>query len=308
MKPDLSVELCGARLSNPVVTASGTSGYGRELAQFYDLNRLGAFTAKSITLRQRPGNPTPRIAECESGMLNAIGIQSRGVDHFIAEDLPFLKETGVPVIVSISGTSVEEYGKLAAALDGKPGIFALEANISCPNLEAGGCIFGSDPAVAGHIIGLVKAATRLPVIAKLTPNVSDIRVIARAVEASGADAVSLINTLAGMAIDIRTRRPKLANVTGGLSGPAIKPVAVRMVWEVFNTISVPIIGMGGVTTWEDAVEFILAGATAVAVGTALFANPWAPLDIIEGLGSYMESRGIHRLDEIRGKVALPGRS
>ena len=307
MNPDLSVELCGTRLSNPVVTASGTSGYGRELAQFYDLAWLGAFTAKSITVGRRPGNPTPRIAECESGMLNAIGIQSQGVGHFIAEDLPFLRQCGVPVIVSISGTSVEEYARLAAALDGEAGIFALEANISCPNLEAGGCIFGSDPSVAGRIIGLVKAATRLPVIAKLTPNVSDIRVIARAVEENGADAISLINTLAALAIDIRTRRPKLGNVFGGLSGPAIKPVAVRMVWEVFNTVSVPIIGMGGVTTWEDAIEFILAGATAVGVGTALFKTPWAPLDIVEGMRSYMECRGIARLDEIRGKVTLPGR-
>jgi len=307
MKPDLGVTLCGIRMKNPIVTASGTCGYGQELAQFYDLSVLGAFTAKSITLERRAGNPNPRIAECVSGILNSIGIQSQGVRHFIEHDLPFLRRYDVPVLVSISGNYVEDYPKLAAILDREQGISALELNISCPNLERGGCSLGADPEAAGRIVRLVKAATGLPVIAKLTPNVSDITVIARSVEENGADAVTLINTLAGMAIDIQTQRPKLGNVTGGLSGPAIKPVAVKLVWEVSRVVAIPIIGMGGVVTWEDAVEFILAGATAVGIGTALFRDPWVVFEILSGMEKFMESKGIAHLDEIRGKVTLPQR-
>lgn len=307
MKPDLRTNLCGIELKNPIVTASGTSGYGEELAQLFDLNVLGAFTAKSITLEKRAGNPNPRIAECVSGMLNAIGIQSQGVKYFIEQHLPFLRKCGVPVIVSISGNYVEDYPKLAAILDREQGISAIEVNVSCPNLEKGGCSMGSDPEIAGRIVRMVKSSTGIPVIVKLTPNVTDITVIARSVEENGADGLTLINTLTGMAIDIHTRRPKLANVTGGLSGPAIRPVAIRMVWDVYKVVRIPIIGMGGVMTWEDAIEFILAGATAVGVGTALFRNPWVIFEIVDGIEKYMAERGIGRLEEIRGKVQIPRR-
>ncbi len=305
MKPDLSVTLCGFKMKNPIVTASGTCGYGQELARFYDLKALGAFTAKSITLEKRAGNPNPRIAECVSGVLNSIGIQSQGARHFIEHDLPLLKRYDVPVIVSISGNYVDDYGDISAFLDREEGISAIEVNISCPNLEMGGCSFGADPEAAGRIVRLVKSRTRFPVIAKLTPNVSDITVIAKSVEENGADAITLINTLAGMAIDVQTWQPKLGNMMGGLSGPAIKPVAVKMVWDVYRTVQVPIIGVGGIMTWEDAIEFVLAGATAVGVGTALFKNPWVVFEIIDGVEKYLEEKGIPRLEEIRGKVKLP---
>jgi len=307
MKPDISVTLCGIKMANPIVSASGTCGYGRELSQLYALGGLGAFTVKSLTLEKRLGNPTPRIAECVSGILNSIGIQSQGVRHFLEHDFPFLKQYAVPVIVSISGTKVEDYPKLAAILDQEDGISAIEVNISCPNLKAGGCSFGSDPEISGQVIQLVKSSTKLPVIAKLTPNVTDITAIARSVEKNGADAISMINTLSGMAIDIYTQKPKLGNVFGGLSGPAIKPVAIKMVWEVYRAVRIPIIGMGGVMTWEDAIEFILAGATAVGVGTVLFRDPWVVFEIVEGVRTYLETRGIHGLDDIRGKVKLPAK-
>ncbi len=306
MNPDLSVHLCGIKLANPIVTASGTCGYGRELAQFYDLSVLGAFTVKSLTLEKRAGNPTPRIAECVSGLLNSIGIQSQGVKHFIEHELPFLREQNVPVIVSIAGNDADDFPRIAESLDREEGISAIEINISCPNIETG-CGFGTDPEMAGRIVRLVKAKTKIPVIAKLSPNVTDIRVIAQSVEENGADAITMINTLMGMAIDIGTRKPKLGNVIGGLSGPAIKPVAIKMVWDVCQTVRIPIIGMGGVMTWEDAIEFILAGATAVGVGTVLFRNPWVVFDMIEGIRKYLMERGIGRLDEIRGKVVLPGK-
>jgi dihydroorotate dehydrogenase (NAD+) catalytic subunit len=304
VKPELGVNLCGIPLRNPVVTASGTSGYGRELAQLYDLSVLGAFTIKSITLEKRAGNPTPRIAESASGVINSIGIQSQGVRHFIAHELPFLRRCAVPVIASIAATRADEFAKIAAILDQEDGLAALEVNISCPNLEAGGCSFGADPEAAGRIIRQVKESTNLPVIAKLTPNVTDITVVARSVESQGADAISLINTLPAMAVDIWTQQPEIGNVTGGLSGPAIKPVAVKLVWDVYRAVRIPLIGMGGVTTWEDAIEFILAGATAVGVGTALFRDPWVVLDIIKGIEGYMEKRGLASLDEIRGKIRL----
>jgi len=306
MKADLSITLCGFRMRNPIVTASGTCGYGQELARFYDLGALGAFTAKSVTLEKRTGNATPRIAECASGLLNSIGIPSQGVKHFVENDLPFLRRYDVPIIVSISGNYADQYRDIATLLDREEGIAAIEVNISCPNLEMGGCSFGADPEAAGRIVRLVKSKTRFPVIAKLTPNVSDIAVIAKSVERNGADAVTLINTLAGMAIDIQTRRPKLGNVVGGLSGPAIKPVAVKMVWDVHRAVRVPIIGMGGVATWEDAIEFILAGATAVGVGTALFKNPWVVFEIVDGMEKYLEARGVRCLEEIRGKLDFPG--
>jgi dihydroorotate dehydrogenase (NAD+) catalytic subunit len=305
MKPDLTTHLCGIKMANPIVTASGTSGYGEEFSQFYDLKAFGAFTVKSVFLEKRQGNPTPRIAECASGILNSIGIPSNGVRHFIQEGLPVLRRYQVPVIVSIAGTSIDDFPKIAAILDKEDGISAIELNISCPNLEAGGCSFGADPEVSGRIVRRVKSATRLPLIAKLTPNVTDITEIARSVEANGADAVSLINTIGGMAIDIDTRKPKLANIFGGLSGPAIKPVGIKMVWQVYNTVSIPIVGIGGVMTWEDAIEYILAGATAVGVGTALFRDPWVVFDILKGMYRYLEQKGFNRLEDIKGKVKLP---
>jgi len=304
MKPDLSLNLCGIDMANPIVTCSGTSGNGREFARFLDLNLLGAFTAKSITLDKRPGNPTPRIAECTGGILNSIGIQSKGVEHFIQEDLPFLKQYSVPVIVSVSATHQEDYARLAEILDQEDGIKALEVNISCPNLEAGGSSFGADPELSGRIIKQVKDRTRLSVIAKLTPNVTDITLIARSVEANGADAVSLINTVAGMAIDIHSRRPKLGNVIGGLSGPAIKPIAIKKVWDTYRSVSIPIIGMGGINSWEDVIEFILAGSSAVGVGTGLFRNPLVVMDILEGITTFLKENGIERLDSLRGQVEL----
>ena len=305
MKPDLSLNLCGIDMANPVVTCSGTSGNGRELARFLDLDALGAFTAKSITIDKRPGNPTPRIAECTGGILNSIGIQSKGVRNFIDEDLPFLRQYKVPVIVSISGTLMDEYAQLAEILDPQEGIAALEVNISCPNLKAGGSSFGADPLISGQIVKNVKYKTRLPVIAKLTPNVTDITVIARSVEENGADAVSLINTVAGMAIDIHSRRPKLGNVSGGLSGPAVKPIAVKKVWDTYSSVSIPIIGMGGINSWEDVIEFILAGSSAVGVGTGLFRNPLVVMDILEGITTFLKENGIERLDSLRGQVVLP---
>ena len=237
--------------------------------------------------------------------MNSIGIQSKGVEHFVQEDLPFLRQYSVPVIVSISATRQEDYARLAEILDREDGIAALEVNISCPNLEAGGSSFGADPELSGRIINQVKEKTRLPVIAKLTPNVTDITVIARSVEANGADAVSLINTVAGMAIDIHSRRPKLGNVIGGLSGPAIKPIAIKKVWDTYRSVSIPIIGMGGIASCEDVIEFILAGSTAVGVGTGLFRNPLVVIDILEGITAFMEENGIARLDSLRGKVVLP---
>ena len=303
MNPDLSVDLCGIKLANPIVTASGTCGYGRELAQFYDLSVLGAFTVKSLTLEKRAGNPTPRIAECVSGLLNSIGIQSQGVRHFIEHELPFLRQQNVPVIVSIAGNTADDFPRIAEILDREEGISAVEINISCPNMETG-CGFATDPEMAGRIVRRVKAATKIPVIAKLSPNVTDIRVIAQSVEENGADAITMINTLMGMAIDIVTKRPKLGNMIGGLSGPAIKPVAIKMVCEVYQTVRIPIIGMGGVMTWEDVIEFILAGATAVGVGTVLLRDPWVVFDLIDGIRKYLMERGIGRLDEIRGKVEL----
>jgi dihydroorotate dehydrogenase (NAD+) catalytic subunit len=301
MTSDLSVDLCGIRLKNPVITSAGTCGYGRELSEFYDLGKLGAFTVKSLTLEERSGNPNPRIAECFGGVLNSIGIQSRGVRYFIEHDLPFLTHFEVPIIVSIAGINIDEYGKLARILDGESGIAAIEINISCPNLEAGGCSFGSDPEIAGHIVRSVKANTRLPVIAKLTPNVTDIALIARVVERNGADAVSL-NTLLGMAIDITTHKPKLGNTVGGFSGPAVKPVSIKMIWDMYKAVKIPIIGLGGITSWEDAIEFVLAGSTAISVGTALFTNPWVVFEIIEGMSRYLETQHVNSLSELRGQV------
>jgi dihydroorotate dehydrogenase (NAD+) catalytic subunit len=289
---NLQVELAGLVLKNPVMVASGTFGYGREYAEYFDLGILGAVMVKGVSLEPWPGNPPPRIAETPAGMLNAIGLQNPGVDYFITHDLPWLVDQGVTTIVNIVGKTVEEYAAVAARLDQAPGVAALEVNISCPNVKEGGIAFGTDPQMAADVIAAVADSTELPVIAKLSPNVTDITAIAKAVADAGADIISLINTLLGMSIDVDRRKPVLANVMGGLSGPAIRPVAVRMVWQVYQSVDVPIIGMGGIMTTRDALEFILAGATAVAVGTATFRNPTAAVEIIQGLADYCEQHGL----------------
>ena len=289
---NLQVEMAGLVLKNPVMVASGTFGYGREYAEYFDLGILGAVMVKGVSLEPWPGNPPPRIAETPAGMLNAIGLQNPGVDYFIIHDLPWLVDQGVTTIVNIVGMTVEEYAAVAARLDQAPGVAALEVNISCPNVKEGGIAFGTDPQMAADVIAAVADSTELPVIAKLSPNVTDITAIAKAVAVAGADIISLINTLLGMSIDVDRRKPVLANVMGGLSGPAIRPVAVRMVWQVYQSVDVPIIGMGGIMTTRDALEFILAGATAVAVGTATFRNPTAAVEIIQGLADYCEQHGL----------------
>ncbi len=301
---NLSVELAprnprGLRLKNPVMAASGTFGYGTEYADLVPIGRLGAVVCKGTTLKPRPGNPTPRIAETPAGMLNSIGLQNIGVEALIREKAPIWAAWDVPVIVNIAGETVGEFAELAARLDGVPGVAGLEVNISCPNVETG-LEFGTDPAAAAAVTAAVRKATSLPVIVKLTPNVGDIVAVARAVEAAGADAVSLINTLLGMAIDIRTRRPVLGAGFGGLSGPAIKPVALRMVYEVAGAVEIPVIGIGGITTAADALEFLLAGATAVQVGTACFANPRAPIEILDGIAAYLMAAGIADIREVIG--------
>ncbi len=301
---NLAVEVAGIKLKNPVLTASGTFGFGREFAELYDLNLLGGVMVKGTTLNPRLGNPPPRIAETPAGMLNSVGLQNPGVDYVIREEIPWLRQFDVAVIVNVSGHSFDEYAEIAARLDGVPGVDGLEINISCPNVKGGGMAFGTDPKMAAEVIKRVRSKTQLPVIAKLSPNVTDITEIARAVEAEGADAVSLINTVLGMAIDIKTRRPVLANIVGGLSGPAIKPIALRMVWQVAQAVNIPIIGMGGITTAEDAVEFLLAGATAVAIGAGNFYNPRVAVDVIERLKTWLKEEKIKDVNEIVGALIV----
>ena len=279
-------------LKSPVLLASGTCGYGMELMDFMDLDAIGGLVLKGISLRPRPGNPPPRIMETPCGLLNSIGLENVGVDAFIAEKLPVLKDLKSAIIVNILGESVEEYEELAGRLNEVQGIDALEVNISCPNVKAGGVIFGTSPETAKEVTRAVKSATTLPVIIKLSPNVTDITVIARAVEEGGADAISLINTVFGMKIDVEKRMPVLSQVFGGLSGPAIMPIALRMVWQVVRSVDVPVIGIGGITTSNDALEFLMAGAKAVQVGTATLIKPDAALDIQNGIVSYMEEKGI----------------
>lgn len=289
---NLNIELAGLRLKNPVMVASGTFGYGREYSEFYDLSRLGAVMVKGVSTEPWKGNPVPRIVETPAGMLNAIGLQNPGVEYFLQTDLPFLRQFDTAVIVNIIGRTVEEYVDVTRRLDQADGVHAIEINISCPNIKEGGIQFGSDPCEAAKVVEAVKSATRLPVIPKLSPNVTDVALMARAVEEAGADAISLINTFMGMVIDTKTRRPVLANTFGGLSGPAIRPLAVRMVWQVFQAVSVPLIGMGGITQPQDAVEFILAGARAISVGTANFFNPTAAVDIVDGVARYASESGV----------------
>lgn len=298
-KPNLAVNIGGVPMKNPVTTASGTFGFGQEYDSFFDINLLGAVVVKGTTLLPKEGNPTPRIVETPAGILNSIGLQNPGVDYVISHYVPYFNTLELPVIVNISGSTVEEYALVAEKLDQAGGVAGLEVNISCPNVKQGGMAFGSDPSMAAEVTAAVKAATKLPVIVKLSPNVTDIVKVAEAVAKAGADGLSLINTLLGMAIDINTRRPILGNIMGGLSGPAIKPVAVRAVWQVYQAVSLPIIGMGGIATAEDALEFILAGASAVAVGTANFVNPKATVEIVAGIESYLEQQGI---DDIRDLI------
>lgn len=302
---DLSCDLGRIKLKNPVMTASGTFGYGKEYHEYFDIARLGAVVVKGIRMEPSHGNPTPRIAETAGGMLNAIGLQGPGVEKFLhGEDyMPFLRSTGATVIVNIWGKTLEEYGEVAARLEAESdGIAALEINISCPNVKHGGAAFGTDLKLASEVVSLVRKSTRLPLITKLSPNVGNIADFARAVEAAGSDMVSLINTFTGMAIDVETRRPRLANLTGGLSGPAVKPVAVRMVYDVSRAVRIPVIGMGGICNGLDAVEFMLAGASAVAVGTATFVDPMASIRVIEGIEDYMNRHNIAAVSELVGAM------
>ena len=302
---DLSATLGGLKLKSPVLTASGCFGYGAEFAALAELNAIGGVVTKGISLNPRTGHPPPRICETPAGMLNAIGLENVGLEVFLKEKLPALRAHDTAVVVNIFGTSVAEYAELAARLDGQVGVQALELNLSCPHVEAGGMEFGRDPAMVAQVIAEVKKASALPVIAKLTPNVTDVTLIARAAADAGADAVTLINTVVGMAIDIHARRPVLSHGTGGLSGPAIRPIAVRMVYQTAKAVSIPIIGCGGISRAEDALEFFLAGARAVQVGTALFNKPDLGAELTKGIASYLAEKGFGALKDIVG-LALSG--
>ena len=301
-KPDLKVKLDAIELQNPVMSASGTFGYAREFEGLVDLNRLGAIIVKGLSLEPTKGNPPPRIVETPCGMLNAIGLENVGIDVFEKQKLPFLQTLYPPIFANIYGTSIEEYAELAARVDELEAISGVEVNISCPNVKAGGIAFGVDPDSAFSVVKAVRKKTRKHLIVKLSPNVTDITIIARSAEEAGADSLSLINTITGMAIDIETRHPKIANITGGLSGPAIKPVALRMVWQVAQAVKIPVIGIGGIMTAEDALEFLIAGATAVQIGTANFINPRATMDIIDGIENFLAQRKIARVTDIIGTL------
>ncbi len=297
----LSIDFCGVNFKNPVIPASGTFGYGREYEQFYPLSRLGGISVKGTTLNRREGNPGPRVAETPSGMLNSVGLQNGGVKKFLEYEMPNLVTKDTRIIANIAGATVEECAELASMLEGSA-VDLIELNISCPNVKAGGAAFGTDCTIAGQVTRAVKDATSKPLMVKLSPNVTSITDIAKSVEANGADAVSLINTLLGMRIDIKTGRPILKNNVGGLSGPAVFPVAVRMVWQVANAVNIPVMGMGGVATWEDAVEIMMAGASAVQVGAAIFNDPYAPIKIIDGLEKYCIDNNIDNISQIVGTV------
>ena len=299
-RADLKVNIGKIELKNPVMTASGTFGYAREFENLIDLNRLGAIIVKGLSLKPSMGNPPPRIVETPCGMLNAIGLENVGFTSFVEEKLRFLKQLSTPVFINIYGKDIREYAELASRIDDIEEIAGIEVNISCPNVKAGGVAFGTDPDAAFKVVKAVRGNTGKPVMVKLTPNVTDITLIARSVEDAGADSISLINTITGMVIDIETRRPKLANITGGLSGPAIKPVALRMVWQVVQKVKIPVIGVGGIMTAEDALEFLIAGAIAVQIGTANLINPHATIDIIEGIEAFLIKRNISRITDIIG--------
>ena len=292
----------GLTIKNPVIAASGTFGYGEEYAPYYDINRVGAVIVKGVSLEPRAGNPPPRIMETPCGMLNAIGLENPGVKIFIKEKLPFLRQYNVAVIVNVFGETLDEYKQVVEMVSETEGVHGLEINISCPNVKKGGIVFGTDPDMAYEITKEVKSVTDLPVLVKLTPNVTDICVIAESVQAAGADAISLINTLTGMSVDIEQRIPHLANITGGLSGPAIKPIALRMVWQVAKKVTVPVIGVGGITSARDAMEFLIVGARAVQIGTAHFINPRAAVDIVEGMEDYFVEHDIRDVNEFIGTL------
>ena len=298
---DMRVNLCGVELKNPVTVASGTFGFGREYGAFFDISRLGGISVKGLTPLPRNGNPSPRIAETPMGMLNSVGLQNPGVDAFIAHELPELRRHDITVIANISGNTPEEYGEMCEKLSAA-GVDMIEVNISCPNVKAGGLAYGTRPELAAEVTAVAKAHSAVPVMVKLSPNVTDVTEIARAVEGAGADAVSLINTLRGMVIDVKTRRPILKMNTGGLSGPAVLPVAVRMVWEVHNAVKVPILGMGGISSGSDAAQMMLAGASAVAVGAATFADPFAPVKVLEELEAICDAQGLKSVTELTGAV------
>ena len=298
---DLKVTIAGVELANPLIAASGTFGFGHEYAEFYPLSTLGGISCKGITLKERPGNPPPRIAETPSGMLNAVGLQNPGVDHFIEHDLPWLRQQGTAVIANIAGNTPEDYCAMAEKLSDTD-VDMIEMNISCPNVKQGGVQFGTSCAGVGSITAAVRKYCKKPLMVKLSPNVADIGEIAAAAEASGADAISLINTLTGMRIDIRTRRPIIRNNTGGLSGPAVFPVAVRMVWQASQRVKIPVVGLGGIAAWQDAVEMLLAGASALQIGTVLFTDPYAPVKILDGLNRFLDEQGIASVTELTGGV------
>ncbi len=298
---DMRVKVAGVEFANPLIAASGTFGFGHEYQEFYPLSTLGGISCKGITLQERPGNPPPRIAETPGGMLNAVGLQNPGVDHFIKNDLPWLREQGTVVIANIAGNTPEDYCAMAEKLSDTD-VDMIELNISCPNVKQGGVQFGTTCAGVEGVTSAVRKYCKKPLMVKLSPNVADIGEMAAAAEAAGADAISMINTLTGMRIDIRTRRPIIRNNTGGLSGPAVLPVALRMVWQASQRVKIPIVGMGGISKWEDAVEMLLAGATALQIGTAFFSDPYAPIKILKGLNRYLDERGIASVTELTGGI------
>jgi len=302
--PQMGIDVGPLYFKNPLLTASGTFGYGAEYASFVDLSRLGALIVKGLSLKPRMGNPPPRIMETAGGMLNAIGLENIGVKAFIAEKLPFLRDFDVPVIANIFGETVDEYQAVAALLARAEGVCALELNISCPNVKKGGVAFGSDPDLAAEVTRRVKEVSSLPLIVKLTPNVTDIALIAEGVEAGGADVLSLINTITGMSVDAERRVPRLKNITGGLSGPALKPIALRMVWQVVNRVSIPVIGIGGIATANDVLEFLIVGARAVQIGTANFVNPSAVIDILDGIQAYLVRHHIDNIGDLVGTLRV----
>lgn len=304
---NLAVEVGGISMKNPVMTASGTFGYGQEFASLLDLNRLGGIIVKGLSLKPSAGNPPPRTVEACGGMLNAIGLENVGLEAFVQKKLPFLQTLETPFILNIYGQEVKAYAELAERIQELDGIAGIEVNISCPNVKAGGIAFGTDPKMAFEVVNAVREKTRLPMIAKLSPNVADIKAIARSVEDAGADAVSLINTITGMAVDVATRQPRLGNITGGLSGPAIKPIALRMVWEAAQAVRIPVIGIGGIMNALDALEFLIVGARAVQVGTANFVNPRATLEIVEGLKCYLVENNIGDINYIIGSLRTSSR-
>ena len=302
VRPNLAVNVGGISMKNPVMTASGTFGYGEKFAPLFDLNRLGAIIVKGLSLKPAPGNPPPRTVETCGGMLNAIGLENIGLAAFVKEKLPFLQSLDTPIILNIYGQNLDEYAKLAERIHDLEGVAGIELNISCPNVKAGGIAFGTDPKMAFQVTKLVREKTKLPLIVKLSPNVTDVGTIARSVEEAGADAVSLINTITSMAVDVETRRPKLANKVGGLSGPAIKPIALRMVWETVQAVALPVIGIGGIMDASDALEFLIVGAQAVQVGTANFVNPRATVEIAEGLRNYLVKKDIPDISQVIGSL------